>query len=442
MLHKAKWLFIVVVLLAVVGCTPGGSEPGVTPTDEAAEQVAADALPAAEQALADYLGVAPESLELEKIEDAEWSDGCLGLGGPAESCLAAITPGYAITFTVEGESYTVRTDLEGTQARVEEAAVAAPGGEIPPMAVEAARDALAGELGVALSTVELVDFEQQEWSDSCLGLGGAAESCAAVVTPGYAVNFTVDGQSYTVRTDLEGTQTRVEGAVVDAPVGDELPPAVEAARDALAGELGVDLSTIELVSFEQQEWSDSCLGLGGPAEICAAVITPGWQVMLMVDGQTYEVRTDFEGEQVRIADESVGEPAGEIPGPDLDGAAVFFQRSGGLTGELLTVRIYADGTIERAMGEPSPDLPVETAAVDPAAVETLIAGLEEAGYFGVERTYLPEDTCCDRYLYLISVQGEENVQTVEALEATETAPANLWQSIELIEAVINEAFSS
>lgn len=442
MLHKTNWLIIFVLLLGIVACTPAGSEPEVSPTDEAAEQAAPEALPAAEQALAGYLGVDPESLELEKIEDAEWSDGCLGLGGPDESCLAVITPGYAITFTVDGESYTVRTDLEGTQARVEEAAVAAPVGEIPPMAVEAARDALAGELGVDLSAVELVDFEQQEWSDSCLGLGGAAESCAAVVTPGYAVNFTVDGQSYTVRTALDGTQARVEGAVVEAPVGDERPPAVEAARDALAGELGVDLSSVEVVSFEQQDWSDSCLGLGGPAEICAAVITPGWQVMLMVDGQEYEVRTDFEGEQVRIADENAGEPAGELPDPDLEGAAVFFQRSGGLTGELLTVRIYADGTIERAMGEPSPDLPVETAVVDPAVVETLMTELEEAGYFGLERTYLPEDTCCDRYLYLVSVQGDESVQTVEALEATEAAPAALWDSVALIEAVINEAFSS
>ncbi len=351
MLHKTNRLFILVLLLAVVGCTPAGSEPGITPTDEAAEQVAAEALPVAQQALADYLGIELESLELEKIEDAEWSDGCLGLGGPAESCLAAITPGYAITFTVDGESYIVRTDLDGNQARVE---------------------AAAGE----------------------------------------------------------------------APEGDALPPAVEAARDALARELGVDLTAIELVSFDQQEWSDSCLGLGGPAEICAAVITPGWQVMLMVDGQPYEVRTDLEGEQVRIADETVGEPAGEIPGPDLEGAAVFFQRSGGLTGELLTVRIYPDGTIERAMGEPGPDLPVETAVVDPAVVETLITELREAGYFDLERTYLPEDTCCDRYLYLISVQGDEDVQTVEALEAVEAAPATIGQSVSLIEAVINEAFSN
>jgi len=349
-LHKMNSLIILILLLSIAGCAPAGTEPGVLPTDDAAEQVGAEAIPAARQALADYLGIAPDTLEMEKIEDAEWSDSCLGLGGPAESCAAVITPGYAITFTVDGESYIVRTDLDGNQARVE---------------------AAAGE----------------------------------------------------------------------APVGDALPPAVEAAQAALASELGVEPAAVELVNFEQREWSDSCLGLGGPAESCAAVVTPGWEVTLSVDGQQYEVRTDFDGEQARIADESASAPAGEIPGPDLNGAVVFFQRSGGLAGQLLTVRIYPDGTIERAQGEPSPDIAVETAAVDPAAVEALIAGLETAGYFGLERSYLPKDTCCDRQLYLISVQGEEGVQTVEALEATEDTPEALWQSIELIEALIDEAFS-
>ncbi len=349
MLHKKIWLIVFVLLLSLVACSPAGSEPALDPTEEPAEQVAIEASAAARQALADHLGVVPDALELEKIKDAEWSDGCLGLGGPAENCLAAIVPGYAITFTMEDESYTVRTDLDGNQARV-------------------------------------------------------------------------------------------EMAIVDTPVGDELPPAIMAAQAELARDLGIDLTAVELVNFEQREWSDSCLGLGGPAELCAAVITSGWVVMLTAEGQQYEVRTDFDGVHVRIADESAGEPTGELPGPDLNGAAVFFQR-GGLTGELLTVRIYPDGTIERAMGEPSPDLPVETAVVEPAIVEALIAGLQEAGYFGLERTYLPEDTCCDRFLYLISVQGADGQQTVEALEATEEIPAALWQSVTLIEAVIEDAFS-
>ncbi len=44
--------------------------------------------------------------------------------------------------------------------------------------------------------------------------------------------------------------------------------AFEAVRATLAQELKVDPLTIALVSAEAVEWSDSCLGLGGPAESC------------------------------------------------------------------------------------------------------------------------------------------------------------------------------
>lgn len=110
--------FMLLGALALVACNAPGAALTATPE---AEQVAEEALPPARAALADFLGVDEDTLELEKIEDAEWSDSCLGLGGPAESCLAVIVPGYAITFKVDGESYIVRTDLEGEAVRVEAA---------------------------------------------------------------------------------------------------------------------------------------------------------------------------------------------------------------------------------------------------------------------------------------------------------------------------------
>lgn len=348
MLQKKNWFMILIFLLSITACIPVVIEPEVAPGDDGAEQVATEAIPAARLALASHLGVSSDLVELEQIEDAEWLDSCLGLGGPAESCATGSIPGYTITFTVDGESYAVRTDLEGSEVRVE----------------------------------------------------------AAAEEPG-----------------------------AGAP-----PPAVAAAQAELAQQLGIEPGTIEVFSYEEMAWSDSCLGLGGPAESCLTAITPGWQVMLGVADEVYAVRTDETGQQVRVAGESAGEPAAGIPGPELNGAAVFFQRSGGFAGELMTVRIYPDGTVERAMGEPAPDMPVETAVIDPATVDALVAGLEEAGYFDLERTYLPEDLCCDRYLYLVSVQGEEAVQTVEALEATPDTPDALWQSVELIEEVVAGAF--
>ena len=213
MLHKINRLIMLFLLLSVVGCAAAGTEPAAVPTDDAAEQVAVEALPAARQALADYLGVDADSLEVETISDAEWGDSCLGLGGPAESCAAVVTPGYAISFMVDGADYTVRTDLDGSQARVEVPVSETPGGEAWPPAVAAARAELAGSLGIDPAAIELVDFTEQEWGDSCLGLGGPAESCAAVMTPGWLVVLMVEGQQYEVRTDLAGEQIRIADQV-------------------------------------------------------------------------------------------------------------------------------------------------------------------------------------------------------------------------------------
>jgi hypothetical protein len=78
-------------------------------------------------------------------------------------------------------------------------------------------------------------------------------------------------------------------------------PAAQAARMALGAELSVSAMTIEIVSVTPHEWSDSCLGLGGPAESCAMMITPGYEVTLRAGGQMYVYRTNEDGTAVRRA---------------------------------------------------------------------------------------------------------------------------------------------
>ena len=76
--------------------------------------------------------------------------------------------------------------------------------------------------------------------------------------------------------------------------------AVQAARQQLAQALGVVADQLQIVSVEHVDWSDSCLGLGGPAESCAQVITPGWRAVFQVGAQQIEVRTDDTGQVVRV----------------------------------------------------------------------------------------------------------------------------------------------
>lgn len=88
-------------------------------------------------------------------------------------------------------------------------------------------------------------------------------------------------------------------AIPEAPV--ELPRDVEAAvKEALSARIDVEVEQIEVVSAQEEEWSDACLGLGRPEEGCAQVITPGWRVTLRAEGEEYVFRTDQDGSTVRM----------------------------------------------------------------------------------------------------------------------------------------------
>jgi len=82
---------------------------------------------------------------------------------------------------------------------------------------------------------------------------------------------------------------------------------VRARRD-LAQRLGLNESDINLSSVEQTEFPDAALGAPVEDEMSAQVITPGWRMRLIANGQGYEYRAterqlrlvNFKGENVRI----------------------------------------------------------------------------------------------------------------------------------------------
>lgn len=85
------------------------------------------------------------------------------------------------------------------------------------------------------------------------------------------------------------------GSIHNMPV----PKGVGAARTQLAQDLKIGENKILIMTAYEKDWSDSCLGLGGPAESCAAVITPGYEVTMQAEGKTYVYRTNTEGTSVR-----------------------------------------------------------------------------------------------------------------------------------------------
>ena len=78
--------------------------------------------PAAAKARADLaarLAVSQSAITIMLVEDKTWNDGCLGLGGPAESCLQALTDGFRVELLAQGKTYVYRTDKTGASVRAE-----------------------------------------------------------------------------------------------------------------------------------------------------------------------------------------------------------------------------------------------------------------------------------------------------------------------------------
>lgn len=72
------------------------------------------------------------------------------------------------------------------------------------------------------------------------------------------------------------------------------PPAVETLRSFVAFQNISDIEAVEIISFKEVDWTDSCLGLQKSNEICAAIIVPGYEVVLKVNNQkhTYRINSD------------------------------------------------------------------------------------------------------------------------------------------------------
>jgi len=96
--------------------------------------------------------------------------------------------------------------------------------------------------------------------------------------------------------ELVPTQTPPEGG----GSADPDHPAAQAAIEALMRDnLSLAATQISVVSITPEQFTDGCLGLGGPDELCLQAITPGYVVVLSVDGQEYTFHTDETGSIVR-----------------------------------------------------------------------------------------------------------------------------------------------
>lgn len=95
-----------------------------------------------------------------------------------------------------------------------------------------------------------------------------------------------------------------------------LPQAVaEQVLQSVAHRLDLPQQALRIERFSRETWPDACLGIASPMEMCAAVVTEGWQVQIVPDSsdaessplnhtQSWFFRTNLTGSVVRLLNRS------------------------------------------------------------------------------------------------------------------------------------------
>ncbi len=184
-----------------------------------------------------------------------------------------------------------------------------------------------------------------------------------------------------------------------------LPPdAALQAQTALSDMLGVKVTDVQILSTEQVDWPDACLGLPQSGQACAQVVTPGWKIVLQANGQQYTYRTSADGQIIRLESPQVTPTPGDELTPTPAGGSAAIQ--------VYLVALEDNGQTGQLIGCGDSLVPVEQsaqagAAEPEAALQALLAIKDQ--YYGQSGLY--------NALYQSDLQVE-NVQVDDAGQAT------------------------
>lgn len=82
----------------------------------------------------------------------------------------------------------------------------------------------------------------------------------------------------------------------------EKPPdtVIDAVLTAIVETTNVEKNQLQVQKATAETWSDGCLGLAKPDEICTQALVEGWRVIVSDGDQNWVYRTDRTGQIIRL----------------------------------------------------------------------------------------------------------------------------------------------
>jgi hypothetical protein len=166
-------------------------------------------------------------------------------------------------------------------------------GQVPPEILEEITADLIKQTGAARPDIQVVRAEAVVWNDGSLGCPKPGEVYIQILMNGYWIVVQVEGVEYDYRVSDSGHFKLCEGESMppvtspDMSDGTQNPLVIQAKED-LAKRLGVQISEIELLSYEEVTWPDSSLGCPQPGMKYLQVPSDGARIRLSAEGLVYD----------------------------------------------------------------------------------------------------------------------------------------------------------
>ncbi|MEC4806348.1 MAG: hypothetical protein SAJ12_07725 [Jaaginema sp. PMC 1079.18] len=302
---------------------------------------------------AQILDIPRNQIQITQVISRNW-DSCLGLGGPADSCLRGAIPGWEVVFATNNARLVYHTNADGSDIRLNEQISILPddnrGNSNLPNELAQAIKYQATQL-TGNSAVEIVSAQKQTWPNGCLGIQFPDRGCTMALVPGWQVTVESGSERLIFRTDNDGNTIFLENG------RDILPELLQATiLNTASREFDIPRNQLAITNAFSRTW-DGCLGIyPTPNTPCTKIAIQGWQIVVEGENQRLVYHSDRDGSDIRFnagASTVQTNTTGTIPIPDSE-ESLFSENmvfratySGGITGSTTDIILWEDGKLEQ-----------------------------------------------------------------------------------------------
>ncbi|MEL6461037.1 MAG: hypothetical protein AAFQ91_22830 [Cyanobacteria bacterium J06621_15] len=216
-----------------------------------------------------------------RAEQTTFTDSCLNLGEPAESCLAGNQRGWKVTVKGARQTLVYHTSIDGSQVRLNADASKL---RLPRKVRSAVLREARNISGLSNRRLRIVSFKPATWESGCENF--SFNPCDRIIVSGWEVTVSGNSQNWVFLSDGMGNQVKLSNQSSQPTSG--LPQVVSNAilRDASRWS-GLSRRRIRIVESERKIWNNPCYLTFN--RICnkAFIRTPGWIVTVKANNQTW-----------------------------------------------------------------------------------------------------------------------------------------------------------